>query len=320
MAQNPIDTICFDCDDAEVQLCKWDGSELKVERLGVTDSPAVVADGIRRLGPRPRFRLLYRIAEDTTKVQSHDLEILCRKLGASYVRRLPLDIQTDPGLTAARQAADQHRLGGIVCVERRKTSVQFAAVDLRGDVLVHSRCNETHEDEICTALARLQEEAKDHIGSDTTLVVYGYASSATEAVHIGQLCGFRQVLIPDYAASLSVVGMLMVNLVIQLRTPESAIPLDRRRIRETFVRLMDEASRQVTLEGYDIDDTLCERLVETSQDGEIPPRLVPLEALTNSTASIQAVHVRVTIQTQKFALPPSSEGTGNLVQLERVPI
>jgi hypothetical protein len=190
---------------------------------------------------------------------------------------------------------------------------------ISAEVLAHARRTETHLDEICTAVSRLQEEAKDRIGSDMTLVVYGSASAATEAVDIGRRCGFRQMLIPDYAASLSVVGMLMVNLVIQLRPPESAIPHDRRRIRDTFARLMDEAARQVTLEGYDIDDTVCERLVELSEDSERPHRFVPFEALAISTDPIQALHLRVNIQTPKFALPPSAENTGRLVQLKRIP-
>jgi N-methylhydantoinase A/oxoprolinase/acetone carboxylase beta subunit len=148
-------------------------------------------------------------------------------------------------------------------------------------------------------------------GDAATLVCYGSASSPAVAVKIARRCGYQQVLIPDYAASLAVVGMLIVDLVFELRADAPTVVGDLRSIREGFARLMDDAARQVTLEGYDIDDTIGERLVELADHSVLPVEAI--KAAEGGCSPIRGLLLRVTIQTPKFALP--GDGTGRLISI-----
>lgn len=294
--------ICIDVEEDEVQVCKWDGREIRLERSAGLDATEAVAEGIRRLAPRPGFQLRYRIAEGAASKEemARRIEELGRGAGAKAIRRLPDDIRAEPGLTAARQAADQHRLGEIVCLDLQRSSFLCAAVDGRGGVTAHERGNPADAEAICAAVSQVKRDA-------VTLVWYGSASSPAVAVEIARRCGYQQVLIPDYAASLTVVGMLIVDLIFELRADAPTDLADTRGFREGFARMMDEAARQVMLEGYDIDDTICERLVEVA-DG-----LVPFDKIS-AHQPIHALELRVTIHTPKFLLP--ADGTGRLVSID----
>lgn len=60
-----------------------------------------------------------------------------------------------------------------------------------------------------------------------------------------------------------------------LREALPAGPIDMAALRAAFGRLMDEAAHRVTLEGRDLDDTICDRLAELAYDGD--PRRVRVE-------------------------------------------
>lgn len=291
------DIVCIDVDDAETRLCKWDGAAILVERGDVRDVSTAISQGLRRLAPRQRYGVRYRVErkEPAASLVSQEIETAARAVGAMAVRRLPLDVRADPGLTAARQAADRHRLGDVICLECRKATAQWAVLDVRGNVTACERANRVDVDGIVDLLRRAG-------GSSAAMIGYGSGLSVETAVSIAERCGFRQVLIPEYAESLAVVGMLIVDLVVNLRMDVPAGATDSRRLREGFARLMDEAARQATQEGYDIDDTVCERIVEGT-DGEH----VAFEAYLQAPFAVRALQLRVVIHTPKFALPRGEE-------------
>ncbi|HKQ49596.1 MAG TPA: hypothetical protein VJZ71_16105 [Phycisphaerae bacterium] len=303
MRNEGAEIVCLDAGEDDVQLCKWDGVEIRIERAAAPDVTAAISQALDKLVPRPGFRLRYRIAEGVpdSEVMARWIEGVGRSLGVGAIRRLPDDVRAEPGLTAARQAADRHRLGEIVCLELRRGSYICAAVDARGRAGTHERGKWADADAVGAVVKRFGR-------AGSTLTCYGCAVSEAKAIEIARRFGLRHVLVPDYAASFAVVGMLIVDLVFELRADPPKDSADTRGIRESFARLMDEAARQVTLEGYDIDDTVCERLVEMA-GGEG----ILLEGLTGPSKEIRGLFLRVTIHTPKFALP--ADGTGRLISI-----
>jgi len=187
MTLSAIDTVCIDADGDEVHQCKWNGWEIRIERAHHHGADALLK-ALLWLDLRPGYRLLYRVVSSaaTESELAATMERMAEESGAGSVRRLPMDIRADPGITAARQAADRHRLDGVVCLEWRKVSFQCAVVDGRGVVLAHDRAGKADRNAICEKLGRIQKEAIGRVGGDIqTLVCYGSASSLTAAAEIG---------------------------------------------------------------------------------------------------------------------------------------
>lgn len=307
-----MDMVCIHFDGDLPRLCKWDGQSLRLGYVQAAVSTATLKDAIEQLGPRPGFHVRYRVEPEgpASEAVSTQIESAAREAGSKWIRRLSNDIHADPGFAAARQAADQHRLGGVIALEGRKSAYRCAALDHRGVVLTHGFIEEAFPLALGEKLQQVRSEANAIATDDfSSLVCFGSAGILPTAVAIGDRSGFRQVLCPDYSPCLSLVGMLIVDLVIELRSEAPPEPMDERRLRERFARLMDEAAREVTKEGYDIDDTVCERFVERRSTVV----RVPFEEYLRKPFEVGGLQLRATIHTPKFSLP--STGMARLISI-----
>ncbi len=307
-----MDMVCIHFDGDLPRLCKWDGSSLRLGFVRTAVSIVSVKEAIEQLSPRSGFRVRYRVDPDVPASEelSTQIESAAREAGSKWVRRLSNDIHADPGFAAVRQAADQHRLGGVIALEGRKSAYRCAALDHRGIVLTHVCIEDASPLALGEKLQQVRSEANAIATGDfSSLVCFGSAGTPPTAVAMGDRSGFRRVLIPDYSPCLSLVGMLIVNLAIDLRSEAPPGRIDERGLRERFARLMDEAAREVTKEGYDIDDTVCERFVERrSTDVR-----VPFEEYLRTPFEVGGLQLRATIHTPKFSLP--STGMARLISI-----
>lgn len=139
------------------------------------------------------------------------------------------------------------------------------------------------------------------------------------ACTVAGACGLRRVLVPDYAGTAGAVGLLLADIDMEQRESFGGVAPDVRQLRQGFGRLMDQACRAVTMEGYDLDDTVCERFAVLSGPAGAPVE-VSCEFLrdepefaerfreaTGAGAAenpvVREIGLRVTITTNKPPLP-----------------
>lgn len=140
------------------------------------------------------------------------------------------------------------------------------------------------------------------------------------ACAVAAALGLRRVAVPDYAGTAGAVGLLLADIGMEQREPFGDAAPDVRQLRKGFGRLMDQACRAVTLEGYDLDDTVCERFAVMSGPAGAPVE-VSCEVLRDEAQLVERfrkgggadaaggpvvreIGLRVTITTNKPPLPP----------------
>ncbi|MCZ6815996.1 MAG: hypothetical protein O7F76_04765 [Planctomycetota bacterium] len=325
------DVVNVDIGHGFVDLCKWDGRSIEVEKAAV---PAGLepAAWIERMSPRAGFDLVVR----STRLPSGaaaDIASSSRVCGARSCRVVPADCAADPGAAAARHAADRNRLGKICSVEIGAAEVRVGLIDRRGRCLssktirIPDRASGSNArvDPLFVASAIRQvmnASGEGVLPSDTEaipIVCFGGAGPAV-ATMLADACNTRTVLIPVYAGTLACVGLLLADIVLDLREEVEPRPLDLSRLRRQFAGMMDSAATAVTRQGYDIDDTVCSRFVELGIAGQVEAVEMEVESLSiadailqrfsesglgdsGQTPEVRAIRVGATIATSKPALP-----------------
>ena len=124
------DVVNVDIGHGFVDLCKWDGRSIEVEKAAV---PAGLepAAWIDRMSPRAGFDLVVRSTRFPSAAQA-DVASVSGVRGAGSCRIVPSDCAADPGEAAARQAANRNRLGKICSVEIGAAEVRVGLIDRRG--------------------------------------------------------------------------------------------------------------------------------------------------------------------------------------------
>ncbi len=330
-------SVAIDVGTASVDLCSWHGRNLLVDKVPFADPISGLPHWLERLSPPRRFELVSRsIWDDIDGTREERLRDVAATRGARSLRIVAADCPADPGVAAARQAADRLRLGAIRSVEIGAAHVTTARVDRRGVATflrhvalpVALRVSPPSGEALDPSLRRLFGAKPEPDGSiapsDAPLVCFGEFGPAL-ATAIADCCGASSVVIPVHAASLACIGLLIADIVLDFRETWRPRPLNMPFLREAFLRLMDAACDAVAAEGYDLDDTICDRMVEMAPAGSANVIRIEADALadsapllkrfgktwmaahgaieTNHPIEIRAAAVRATVATTKPSLP-----------------
>ncbi|MFQ5422402.1 MAG: hydantoinase/oxoprolinase family protein [Phycisphaerae bacterium] len=330
-------SVAIDVGTASVDLCSWHGGNLLIDKVPFADPISMLPHWLERLSPPPRFELVLRSTWDGIDgAQEERFRDAAMTFGARWLRIVAADCPADPGVAAARQAADRLRLGVVWSVEIGATRATTARVDRRGAAacLRHLPLPASLKDSppsgesLDPDLRRLFRAERRPDGSPAPsrvpLVCFGGAGP-TLATAIADCCGASSVVIPVHAGTLACIGLLISDIVLDFRETWPPRPLNMPFLRQAFLRLMDSACDAVAAEGYDLDDTICDRTVEMAPAGSASAVRVEADALaeaalllkrfrqtwtaahgsaeTNHPIEIRAAAVRATVATTKPPLP-----------------
>src|SRR6185503_10175835 len=133
----------------------------------------------------------------------------------------------DPGVTVARQAADELRWADVCTVEIGARRAMAAVVNRAGTMiarrLVQAAVDDSASVEVVAHACRAvlaQARAKY-----LPLICFGGRGPAV-AASLASACGSTTVLIPALADSMAAVGMLISDRVLQFREESPSKPLD----------------------------------------------------------------------------------------------
>lgn len=334
-----METIAIDIGSTFADLCRWDGHGLVVERVPARPLAVGVPDWIARLRPRGACQLLVRGASDG--VTAEDLRTLTAPLGVGWVRLVPTDPARSPALAIVRQIAERQRGRGVCFAEISARSWHVGLLSPRGESeawrIGEVGVGDADPDAAAGAAAEWLRAALHDTppgrAEDTAsplLVAYGSTGPA-HAARIAELAGMREALVPDHASALAAVGMLIADIHMEFVMPAAGTALRPGEMRYGFARLMDEAGEAVTLEGYDTDDTVCERFAEVAPAGVAETVRISCEMMTDADAlastarqaavarfgesaasglvELRRLGLAVVVQTAKPALPPQLWGS-----------
>lgn len=325
-----LPTITVDVGPARVSLCRFDGESLRVHRVQigpVAEEWPKWLDVLSHCGP---CSVIYRVRSDSQGLQDA-IEAAALSQGAMSIRFIPDDPDCDPAPAVVRQLGNQLRERDVRFLELGDSQWCCGLIDPAGAVSARSGARFEQVPPIDHIAMRLREAIEARLGagearpaSTPLLVAYGDLSSKY-AVSVASACGLQRVLIPHHAAALPAVGMLIADIVIDLRKELTPGPIDIPVLRRAFAELMDEANDAVTREGYDVDNTICTRWASLAFRGddesievscESMPDAGTLERLffaenakwqgapqSDSAVELRAIRIRVVVNTPKLKLP-----------------
>ncbi len=322
--------VAIDLGSACVGLACREGEILRVAKLPAKSPQTGWPEWITRMNPTPPYELVFRGASSTGAIEE-----LAQSHGATRLRTVALGASYDPALTLLRAMMPRLRVGVLCFLEVGARRWQCGVLDRRGRLAAH-RFGERSDDgasgdfepllaESITACIGVSKDSHGDTAAPDLIVAFG-GQGPSLAANVADLCGLTRVFVPDYAATLGAVGMLMQDRALEFREPMPPQSPDVTALRYAFARLMDTAAHAVTMEGFDIDDTICERYAEMGT-GEPEERLnLCCEALTDAEGLIGlcrreyrrsfgretppddfrvlAAGLRVTIQSHSPMLPP----------------
>lgn len=293
------DTVAIDVGSAYADLCVWDGRSLYVDKVSSADPLEALPRWIERLGPRPRFDLIARVTRPSKATTDIDRRLvdLGSACGARSTRVVPRDCPADPGMAAARQFADRHRLGTICSIEIGAAEARAAVLDRRGrpiasDVMALSWApgrarsgGDARTALLAEGVRRVLHEAATCPGArergDPPVVCFGGAGPPV-AAELAAALGLESIHVPVYAGTLACVGLIFADIVLSLREDGPPGLFDLTALRRRFSGLMDEANLAVARHGYDLDDTICERIVELAYQGDADSVQVSADSLADA--------------------------------------
>jgi len=294
-----LDTVAIDVGSAYVGLCKWDGETLLARKVPVCSRSDGGRDWLDRLQPARPFHLLYRCTHaEYAREAPDDLREWAVRHEAKGFRFLTTETATDPALAAARYAADHHRLGAIVVSEIGARHATLAVQTANGDRLAGdsiSLDSETAADlpDIARALSRVITDAGIQPGNTDVHrlpLVCGGGAGPEIAARLAERCQLNHVLIPAHAGAMTTVGMLMADIVLNVREDFGRAPFELTALRAGFLRLMDRASTAITMEGYDLDNAVCRRVAELAFAGGKPGIELDCDNLADGESLLERFH------------------------------
>ena len=332
-----MDTIAIDVGSEYVGLCKWDGRLLRTEKRRSESPLEAWPEWIERLGPVPPYQLLYRCTHPVYNSAHSPMSVerLAKKHGAQWFRSLSNEPAVDPALAAARFVADRHRLGIIGIVEIGACHATLAVQDPRGGILAFDRPHIEANSvavlpQIVDSLNRMLTSVSNRpevAARELPLICFGDRGPSM-ANGIGTACRLRNILIPDRADVFTTIGMLLADIVLHFRGAFRQDSLNLPRLRRALGRLMDDAATAITMEGYDLDNAVCERIAEMAYAGEQQSIEIHCDDLADESRLLsrfeeqhtaehgsrqatgpvetRAIRVRATIETIKPDLPIGS--------------
>lgn len=292
-----MDTVAIDVGSAFVGLCKWDGETLLVRKVSACSIAECGSDWLDCLQPRRPFQLLYRCthADFARETRPDVLRDWAVGHGARGFRFLTTETASNPVLAAARYAADRHRLGAIVCTEigaRHATLAVQAAYGerLAGDTIALDIGTTPDLPELARTLCRVITDAgiREGITDVHQLpLVCGGGAGPEIAARLAERCQLYHVLIPAHAGTMTTIGMLMADIVLNFRESFGRAPFELAALRAGFLRLMDRASTAITREGYDLDNAVCRRIAELAFAGGKPGIELDCDSLADGESLLE---------------------------------
>mgnify|MGYP001254995284 CR=1 FL=1 len=267
--------IGIDLNAAHVHLACREGDALRTARLPAEPPRKGWPKWIARLALSAPYEVVFRT--DTDAGMAAEIEALARSHGATCIRIVPQDNRHDPARIMLHELLPRLRVGELPFLQIGARRWQCGVMDRRGQITVHQSGEGLQNDDmtkvgpypadLLRALFVSDPDASSVATVPAPLVAFGDQGPAL-AADMAESAGLRRVLVPDYAASLTAVGMLLMDRVLIFREVLPPQTKDATQLRYAFARLMDEAARAVTLEGCDIDDTICRRYVEVGSSTE----------------------------------------------------
>lgn len=284
---------------------------------------------------KPPYQLYYRSTNPRVKdaYSPEDIVRLAESHGAHSIRFIADDVATNPALAAAWYTAEHHRLNVIVVAEIGARHATLAVHDARrGTVAFRQKDFEAESCSVLPEVVGYLEEVLVEAASalelddlhDVPLICFGGVGPVVGA-RLAEECHLKSVLIPHHAGILSTIGMLMSNIVIRDREEIEPAPLNLRELRQAFAHLMDRVGNAITMEGYDLDNAVCERVAEVACVGDRESIDIVCDNLadelhlltdirnrrlervgsieTSASFEVRAVRVRATVETLKPELP-----------------
>ena len=270
-----MDTVAVDVGTACVDLAKWDGRALQVEKLPTADPCVNLTKWLDILGPNTEFRFSFRStnAQFGSAAVVHEILMMAERRGASRLDWVRSPHAERPSMTGARWFANRHRLGHVLVMDWGSSDATCGLVDpseyCEVDFLRSWSCDANGPMKFGSTFSELEtwNDARREAKPQVELVCCGGIGSAL-AAKIADRTGFSRALVPEYAGCLGTIGMIVSPTVFQADVKWEPGPLDAVRLRVGLCELMNQLGHQIALAGYDFDDVFCDQFVRWGQAGD----------------------------------------------------
>ncbi|MBI5765423.1 MAG: hypothetical protein HZA51_18090 [Planctomycetes bacterium] len=295
-----MDTVVVDVGTATVNLAKWDGRALQVEKLPTGDPITELPQWLDLLSPRRGFEFRY----SSTRVSYTKPEFQRRVFdnavhyGASQASAAMTNGGHGPGLHALRWLAGRHRLEEALGVDVGASSYRSRQLHLRGtepECLVWPRtANRVDASRLNDAATSFAKSMRHDLAIvDSSPLVCSGGDGPFHAAEFAAQLGRRRVIVPDYAGCFEAIGLVCMPKVFQVEQPMHDHPLSMGPLRDAFCRLMEEISGRISMDGLDFDDVTCAQWIAVRRVGETAERCVPCESSTNERDVAQSFARRI---------------------------
>lgn len=288
-----MDTVAVDVGSAFVDLAKWDGHALQLEKLPAAHPPAALPQWLELLLPRKGFEFRFHTSRAEFNPDVPAFRKVLKDFGASGSMYDHGISATTTSFRGARWYADRHRLGTLLALDAGVCLSRCALVEPGGSSAAYNECKWRRDttgrirfDETLDELAAGLSSRKDRMGNSNAVCCGGVAP--VFAANFAARTGSARVLIPDHAGCMGAIGLLLSPEPFQVEAVWGPRPIDAKFLREEFARLMEELGRAITLAGYDFDDVTCKRSVRYSRAGAEVGFEAPCGPLVRDTDSPNA--------------------------------
>lgn len=316
--------VTVDIGSAFVSLCRYDGKALHVERRASGLPNEEWPGWMGLVAPDGAYQVVCRLG-GKSGAERGDIEAVAIGHGAKSIRFVSDEAGCDPVAAVIRQLGNRLGEQNVCFLEVGASRWHCGIVDVAGRVIaLADGRNPSGSSNAATIAAALSGQLRSTAAEATMLIAYGGAGPSHGRA-IAAKCGLKRVVIPQHAAALAAVGMVIADIVLDYRQAIESGPIDVALLRRTFAGLMDEANDAVTREGYDVDNTICTRFAEMGYAGDSRSVVVSCEFMSDAAGlaeafrravaklpgkikaegaiEVRAACIRVIIDTPKYELP-----------------
>ncbi len=275
-----MDTVAVDVGTATVNLIKWDGRTLQVEKLPTGDPVVGLPLWLDLLSPRPGFE--FRYSSTRHDASQPDIRNQVIAIAVNHGASSPSDSNTEdtfgPGHYALSWLAARHRLSDYIgldigatahrarWLQPRKTGFRFGV----GRRVKNKPGHATRGVDVASIMEGMQRLSPDV--SAPPLICSG-GDGPLVAAELAMQFGLRQVIVPDYAGCFEALGLFCMPKVFHVEQPMHDQSFSIGPLRDAFLKLMEEVSRRISMVGLDFDDVTCSQGVTLSRLDELAVQL-----------------------------------------------
>lgn len=270
-----MDTVAADVGTATVNLVKWDGRALQVEKLPTGAPITELPRWLDLLSPRPGFEFRYSSTCVGYSKPPHVEKVLdiASQHGASHQSYSNAEDTFGPGHHALSWLAARHRMIDYLGLDigatahrarwcqPRRTGFRFGA----GKRVENKPGHATRGVDVVSIMEGLRHLSPD---VSTPPLICSGGDGPLMAAELATQFGLRQVIVPDYAGSFEALGLVCMPKVFHVEQSMNGQSLSMRPLRDAFLKLLEEISRRISMVGLDFDDVTCSQGVTLSMPGE----------------------------------------------------